>query len=187
MIEAPPPLPQGDSHFHTWARWVQQTLLCLRMCDVAGQRVNRTTRGVQVIPRPGGAQGGGGVVLMTLISIVSLDQLVCRPDGAASDGSQDISVATQTELRVFPPYPDYSETIDGEVWGYSGYTTSTQSRLATRVSDSATEYQVITPRWIIGQKIPVWRCPNTGMLVDGKPLPYITISGREWAKQYPAG
>ena len=196
MIEAPPPLPQGDSHFHTWARWVQQTLLRLRMCDVPGARVNRTTRGVQVLPGALAGQGraGGGPILMTVIRFIDFDTLLCRPDGGASDGSSDVVAAVAPEVANAITRED----IDGERWDYTGYTISstaalaeyeavTHSRLATRYSDSLQEYQVITPRFVGLQKIILWRCLNTGIvLAGGAQVPYQHSGCRAWAKQLPA-
>lgn len=119
--------------------------------------------------------GGGTVTLYTLISInMAGNYLVCRPDGGAGDGSDDIKVALQPELRNTIS----SQTIDGETWTYS----YDDQRRTASYSDLV-ENQVITPRFLAGDIVPVTRCLNTGVTVSGTELTYISITGREWAKE----
>ena len=57
MIDAPPPLPSGDTNFLAWCRWVQRTLGRLRTIDTPGAATIRTTRGVSVVSKKNGSAG----------------------------------------------------------------------------------------------------------------------------------
>ena len=110
-------------------------------------------------------QVGGGAAaestrLMTLQSF-HFNYLICRPDGGASDGSSDVTVALQPELRDTIT----TEDIGGETWDYDSYDASDQSRNATY--GAITEHQFITPRFLAGARVPVDRCLNTGVKGDG--------------------
>lgn len=121
-------------------------------------------------------EAGGAVTLYTVITVdMAGNYLVCRPDGGAGDGSDDINVAIQPELRNTIA----SQVIDGETWNYSY---SGQSRTATLSGGSYAETEEITPRFLEGDVVPVTRCTNTGVTVGGVGLQYISITGREWAK-----
>ena len=139
--------------------------------------------------------GGGGPVLMTVVGVLDFDDIICRPDDAPSDGSKDVIVAFPFELQNCIR----TEIIDGETWDYgdtytvsitgplAANTATTHSRIATRGSDSAVEYQVITPRIVGGQKVSVEPCSNTGIVLSGgAPVKFICRSCRAWAKQYSA-
>jgi hypothetical protein len=57
VVENTPPFPQGSSAFKRWAQWVQRSIIGMRANEVPGSLVNRTTRGISIIAKPG--QGGG--------------------------------------------------------------------------------------------------------------------------------
>lgn len=101
--------------------------------------------------------------LQTLVSF-EFNLLTCRPDGGDDDGSDDVLVALQPELRDSIT----AQNIAGEQWNYSSYDETDQSRIAILASNTqVTETQFITPRFLAGDKIPVWYCLNTGITTGG--------------------
>jgi hypothetical protein len=93
----------------------------------------------------------------------------------------NVYVALQPELRNTIT----SQVIDGEDWTYDGYDADTQYRVAHSLEYD--EEQVITPRFLPGDKIPVWYCANTRVADPTDPNTILTkmaITGREWAKKY---
>ena len=134
----------------------------------------------------------GSDQLMEIITIHDWNWLTCRPDGAPSDGSLDVSVATQpTQGNVIgtETFPD-----SGETWTYRypadlGVASNTwdgmQSRRATLSGGTTVFIEKITPRWIVGQKILVGPCSNTGVFPGGGSIPaqYITKGPNCWAEE----
>jgi len=54
-MNATPPIPQGTSDFHRWAKWMHEKVLAARVTDAPGMVTHRTTRGVVQVPkRPSG-------------------------------------------------------------------------------------------------------------------------------------
>lgn len=117
-----------------------------------------------------GGNGGGGLSLHTIGTVnMNGNYLICTP----ISGGSNVNVAIQPELRNTIA----SQTIDGETWSYSY---SGQTRVATY--SNIVENQVITPRFLVGDIVPVSSCSNTGVSVSNVALTKISITGREWAK-----
>jgi hypothetical protein len=121
-----------------------------------------------------GGSGGGSVQLMTLVSF-SFNTLVCRPAGGASDGSEDVDVALEPQLRSGITSQDIPTETGTETWTYSSYNATYQSRTAS--GPSGTEVEHITPRFIVGDTIPVWSCSSSGITNVTR----IAVTGRQWA------
>jgi hypothetical protein len=112
---------------------------------------------------------GGGVTLMELVTWNGDGTLTCQPIG----GGDSVTVAVQPELWQIP-----SQRIDTEEWSYD-YTNYDNQRRVASCSGVADENQVIVPRFLEGDVLPVWVCPDT--LIEGVTL--MAITGREWAKE----
>lgn len=183
-----PPCPSGSSReaaFHR-ASWMANYGGMMRVLSSPTVRVSRTTRG-QIAQARSRAIGSSRAVVeeMTLQELVSYNCMKCRPDGAASDGSEDVYAATPPDVRSII----LEEVLDGETWTYT-YPESwdgTQSRSAT--NGVVTVTQVITPRWVVGNRVTVADCRNIeGVILapSGARLSKVIFSGREWAEQYSA-
>lgn len=128
---------------------------------------------------------------MVLHTILGYDCMICRPYGlAGADSSQDIVAAAPPELRRAITSETFIVDSGTETWEYA-YPESwdgTQSRIATRVSDSLSVTQYITPRWFEDELVLVADCDVVNsVIVDGGityPITRVILTGREWAEKY---
>jgi hypothetical protein len=167
-MSGPGPLAHWLNKLREFCHWTQ-------LVSGPGYRVKQLQGGrmIEWVQQGGGGSGTAApsqtpLRLMTLVSF-AFNYLVCRPDLGASDGSQDVKVALQPELRD----TILTQTVAGEAWVYSAYSGSIQQRTATL--GSVVEIEYITPRFVAGDRIPVWACANTGIKTDGSGS--LTIGG----------
>jgi len=182
MNDAPNP-PSGDSRQANWLRRLLSAVNANRVLPGVGYKLKCTSAGTILEIQPAAA-GGGGVRFMLVVSYnqdaANGDYLVCRPAGAAEDGSGDVNVAVEPHLQsgiVSQIMPN------GDEWFFTDYTddidTDPQQRTSTKGTTVLTEY--ISPPFLDTDIVPVWPCSNTGVKVDDVSLTLIALTGRQWA------
>lgn len=178
-----PPSPTGSNREAAFHRSTWQKLHGgeLRFNDSASVRVSRTTRGIQFrAKRP-----AGNVSLPELMEVIEFhfDYLVCRPEGAPSDGTGDVNVALKPELRSTID----EQVIFGDTWTFDTYTEADQSRMAHLGETDQQEW--ITPAFLVrdgtteGDWVAVQRFKSAKLTIDGVALKLMEVTPRAWAAE----
>lgn len=184
MIETTPPLPQGNSGFHNWARWVQRSILAFRSVTVPGAFVQRTTRGIRIIPR--GGVSDGEKWKRFLVKEVKGDYLVCSAWDGVTAGEEDVLIAKEPELR----HSLTSQTIQGVEVTYTDHAIAADGCCTRTATASGYEDQeeMVIPTWQIGGGVDseIWACEpdgGTGVEVDDVELKWLLpSSSRAWCQ-----
>jgi hypothetical protein len=94
-----PPKPTGNDRESIFMRWVWDSLLTLvRVNDVQGVAMSRTTRGTSMVPVAKSGSGSGRVTPYKL-RVVYDDHYVCRSWNGTDIGTSDVLIAKPQELR----------------------------------------------------------------------------------------
>lgn len=171
-----PPKPTGRSPEARFMRAVHDRLQSTRMQDVAGARVNRTSRGFSLVPHQ---QRRAGIIIgLYRFKSMMGDWLVCRTWDGITEGTTDIKIAKPPRLR----FSVLTLTmIDGTVITYTDYDTDNQTRTATDDSGK-TESQVIGEPYLLNDII--YAAPARTLVRDdtGKTITLLDLNddGRAW-------
>ena len=190
MFSNTPPLPQGTSAFHVWARRVQQALLQLRPVESPGIRVERPSRGMRLKPvvMPGSppAPAGGGATRYR-VKDVEGDYLVCRTFDGTVEGSTDVLVAKPPELR----HSLVAQTIENVAVSYV-YSTRANNLDGKRVASATgfeSQTEIVLPVFIVANTSDgeIWADKpegGTGVEVDDVELEWMDTNraGRAWCE-----
>jgi hypothetical protein len=108
--------------------------------------------------------------------------LVCRKWNGSTDGPADINIAKPPELK----FSVTSETIDGVVYNYSGYSKTAQTRVSTAAGGGTPENEVIVPRYLVNSIIYAIAAPTFVQTIDVPPKPIafldLNVGGRAWSE-----
>lgn len=180
MTGPTPRRPTGNNAEAQFAQAVWDRLWgAQRVMSVPGAIVNRTTRGVAVIPKARAGGGGVGEMRQAKITTLNADDYISVKfwDGSGYVGDE-FNVARSWASRMVA-----SDTIDGTTYDYS-YADDNN-----RTSDDGVteESQVLYPRFVVGKVISVGPIDYSGVDDGDGDLKWIEVNtAREWVKKYEA-
>jgi len=188
MIGYTPRQPDGNDaealfHRHTLAREQYD-----RVTQAPGVRVNRTTRGVSIVPIAQSASGIVGVnVAWFMFSAMATDYVIAFPADPLTRNATSltpVNVALPMELRATWHGKDDLRPFglgDAEV-SYTYQSAQSQQRIAswTQGGVANTETQIISPPFLLGQYFPAMAMTVGILGPDGKDIGWQMLPGRQW-------
>lgn len=178
----PPDEPRGSGYLENWAR---KLLAFVRSCQVVegiGYRINRSHRGTSLEILPG--KGGGSTLKHYRVKSIEGDFLTCRTWDGTTEGTEDIYIARDPELR--------RSLFEGQSIAYSSdgdsftatYTYSSNTKRTKTVGATA-ETQVIIPYYKTDFTVILAAESANGTGVtdpNEEPIRLVEITQRAWAK-----
>lgn len=176
------------------ANWLNKLLdyvISCRIVEGVGYRVNQTTRGVmlEIQPAVPSQPGEAGVIKQFRVKSVSYDYLVCREFDGTTEGSTDIWVAKQPNLRrtgwdgvtVTYPLEDYpGRPASSASITYSYIAPTYRTATVTAGAAAIVEHQVVTPRYTIDAFSIFASQSENGTGVTG--ADWVELSPRSWSR-----
>lgn len=147
MIGALPKRPTGSTPEAVFMAWVWDRMVAESLNQVAGNKVNRTTRGSFIIPQAG--EGSGVSLIRVRLKSVEDDYLVCRDWDGTNEGATDIYVAKEFHARTSRA----SATVVGDTHTYTyAAGDDTLNKVRTVDDGTETEDQIIVPPWEVNEE-----------------------------------
>jgi hypothetical protein len=165
MIGHLPKRPDGEDPQSRFMQWVWDWISNQRLGDVAGFKVNRTSRGSFIIPK-GGGPGGTGKADVRMFKLVAAhdEVLECNPWDGEEAGESTVYVAKPYKLRIRTDGSTpraWSDSIAGVTHGFqasAGIDDHNPKRLHTTTPPSESgqidyQYEIVLPPWSVGDII----------------------------------
>lgn len=187
----------GQDGLSRYLNWLRSEIEANKVCDSAQIKVSRTTRGchLRFTEQAAPAAAEAGVIKQFRLKEVFGDYLRCREFDGTTEGGTDILVAKPYKLRRTPfdgagHEVTFKRESNGQVQtiGYRyandpNHPVGFCTRTATVTQNGQAEFQVIIPRFILGDVIFASQAENgTGVAVAE--WQDINCDGRAWAVDY---